>query len=530
MSKHAAHSDSIDLFAIAHESMVEAGFEPDFPSPVTTEIRSMVAESSSIVANSNVQDLRDLMWSSIDDKKTRDLDQVEYGEKLPSGDTRLLVGIADVDAFVSRGSSTDQHAATNCTSVYTGVKTFPMLPEELSTDLTSLREGEDRLAIVTELILASDGLVTKTNFYRAHVKNHAKLSYESIGDWLDGKTGVPERVSNVPGLEAQIRLQSEIAEDFEEFRKEHGALNLETIQAQPVVDDQGKVTELAVVESNSARELIANFMISANVAMAEFLESKGGPSLRRIVRTPKYWFRIVEIAEELGESLPPDPDSRALADFLARRKVADPIHFPDLSLAVVKALGPGEYAVQIPGEEGEGHFGLAVQDYTHSTAPNRRFADLVTQRLVKAALATNTDSNRTAAAPTSPSGGPSAKSDERTSDASTSVRGTPTSAPYSVAELKQIAEHCTLQDAAARKVERKMRKVAAALLLHDKIGEEFKAIVTGVTPKGTFARTLSPPVDGRVMRGERGLRVGEKIRVRLEDTDPRRGFIDFARI
>jgi exoribonuclease-2 len=499
MSKHSRHSESIDLFAIAHQTMIEAGFEPDFPAPVTTEVRSM-AEGATIGANSGVEDLRDLLWSSIDDKKTRDLDQVEYAEVLPNGDTRLLVGIADVDAFVSEDSATDKHAATNSTSVYTGVKTFPMLPEELSTDLTSLMENEDRLAIVTELILTPDSSVKKTNFYRALVRNHAKLSYESIGDWLDGKTAVPESVTKVPGLEAQIKLQSDIAERFEEFRKEHGALNLETIQSHPVVDDQGKVTQLAVVESNGARELIANFMISANVAMAEYLEAKGGPTLRRIVRTPKYWSRIVEIASEVGENLPDTPDSRALSDFLARRKVADPVHFPDLSLAVVKSLGPGEYAVQLPGEEGEGHFGLAVQDYTHSTAPNRRFADLVTQRLVKATLENN--------------------------DAGTATKAV----PYDVGQLKQIAEHCTLQDSAARKVERKMRKVAAAVLLRDNIGDEFNAIVTGVTPKGTFARIISPPVDGRVVRGEDKLRVGEKVRVRLLSTDPERGFIDFSRL
>ena len=492
MTKNAIHSNSLDLFAIAHQTMLEAGFEPDFPGPVAKEVSAMAARLVSAPADSAVQDLRKLLWSSIDDKRTRDLDQVEYAESVPGGDTRLLIGIADVDAFVSQGSATDKHAATNCTSVYTGVKTFPMLPEELSTDLTSLVEGEDRLVVVTEMILSPDGTVKKTNFYRALVKNQGKLAYESVGAWLDGKAGVPESVSKVPGMEAQIKLQSEIADRFGEFRKEHGALDLDTIQANPVMDDHGKVVDLAVVDSNGARDLIANFMISANVAMAQFLEAKSGPSLRRIVRTPKYWSRIVEIAAEVGEKLPAAPDSRALSDFLARRKVADPIHFPDLSLAVVKSLGPGEYTVQMPGEEGEGHFGLAVQDYTHSTAPNRRFADLVTQRLVKAALANKTT-------------------------------------PYTVAELRQIAEHCTVQDSAARKVERKMRKVAAAQLLQNRIGEEFQAIVTGVTEKGTFARIIAPPVDGRVMRGERGLRVGEKVRVRLLSTDPERGFIDFAR-
>ena len=367
-----------------------------------------------------------------------------------------------------------------------------MLPEELSTDLTSLVAGEDRLAVVTEMILAPDATMKKLDFYRATIKNHAKLAYESIGDWLDGKTDLPDAVKGVPGLEAQLRLQQETAECLAELRKRHGAINLETLQATPVIDDHGKLLDLAVVEPNGARDLIANFMIAANVAMAEFLESHGGPSLRRVVRTPKYWGRIVEIAEEVGEKLPPDPDSRALAEFLSRRKKADPLHFPDLSLAVVKALGPGEYAVQAPGETGEGHFGLAVQDYANSTAPNRRYADLITQRLLKAVLANKPPS-------------------------------------YEVAELERIAERCTDRDAAARKVERKMRKVAAALLLHDKIGHEFESIVTGVTEKGTFARIIAPPVDGRIIRREHGLRVGEKVRVRLLATDPERGFIDFAR-
>jgi exoribonuclease-2 len=470
--------------------MVEAGFVPQIDSAINAELQAIAATTPP--ADSSVRDLRSLLWSSIDDSKSRDLDQVEYAESLSGGDVRLSVGIADVDAYVAKGSAIDQHAAVNATSVYAGVKTFPMLPEQLSTDLTSLNPDEDRLAVVTEIILAADGVAKSVHIYRALLRSHAKLSYEAVGAWLDRNTSVPAAVAAVPGLEAQIRLQAESAKDLGELRKQHGALELGTIQASPVVDAQGRVTELAVVEQNSARDLIANFMIAANVAMAQFLESKGGPTLRRVVRTPKHWDRIVEIAAEHGAKLPSTPDSPALADFLAKQKSVDPIHFPDLSLAIVKSLGPGEYAVQLPGEEGEGHFGLAVQDYTHSTAPNRRFADLVTQRLVKAALA-----------------------------------GQP--APYSVSELKQIAEHCTERDSAARKVERKMRKVAAAVLLQDKIGQEFNAIVTGVTEKGTFARTLVPPVDGRVMRGEKGLRVGDKVRVRLLSADPQRGFIDFAR-
>jgi exoribonuclease-2 len=492
MTKHADRSESVDLSAIARRTMVEAGFVPDPPGAVNKEIQSLVNRPQPSRPVASARDLRSLLWSSIDDSKSRDLDQVEYAEALKGGDTRILVGIADVDALVPKGSAIDRHAAENAISVYAGVRTFPMLPEELSTDLTSLVAAEERLAIVIEMVIARDGTVKDPLVYRALLKNKAKLSYDVVGDWLDGKTGVPPVIKALPGLEPQIRLQSETANRLGEFRKEHGALELGVIQASPVVNEHGRVLELAVVEPNSARDLIANFMIAANVAMAQFLELKGGPSLRRVVHTPKYWSRIVEIAAELGEKLPKTPDSRALADFLARRKLADPIHFPDLSLAVVKSLGPGEYTVQLPGEEGEGHFGLAVQDYTHSTAPNRRFADLVTQRLVKAALAGKRS-------------------------------------PYSIQELRQTAEHCTERDSAARKVERKMRKVAAAVLLRDKIGEEFKAIVTGVTPKGTFARIISPPVDGRVMRGERGLRVGEQVRVRLLSTDPQHGFIDFAR-
>lgn len=472
--------------------MIEGGFVPDMPNAAASELRAIVTKPT-VPADKSVRDLRGLLWSSIDNKSSRDLDQVEFAEALAGGDTRLLVGIADVDSLVAKGSAIDEQAAANCTSVYTGVRTYPMLPEELSTDLTSLNAGQDRLAVVTEMVLAPDGTVRSIDIYRALLKNQAKLSYEAVGEWLDGKAGVPQGVAPVPALEAQIRLQFESAKDLGELRKQHGALELGTIQASPVVDDHGNVLELSVVEQNSARDLIANFMIAANVAMAQFLEGKGGPTLQRVVRTPKYWSRIVEIAAELGEHLPVTPDSRALAEFLVIRKKADPLHFPDLSLAVVKSLGPGEYAAQLPGEAGEGHFGLALQDYTHSTAPNRRFADLVTQRLVKAALESRP-------------------------------------IPYAFEELKQIAEHCTERDAAARKVERKMRKVAAAVLLRDRIGEEFKAIVTGVTPKGTFARVLSPAVDGRVMRGERGLRVGDKVGVRLLSVNPERGFIDFGRV
>ncbi|HEV7376599.1 MAG TPA: RNB domain-containing ribonuclease [Pyrinomonadaceae bacterium] len=486
------HSESLSLSAIARQAMIDAGFVPDVPRPVLDELHAIEAATQPAFNDLAARDLRSLLWSSIDDKKSRDLDQVEYAEELPDGDVRVMIGIADVDSLVRKGSAIDAHAAENCTSVYTGIETFPMLPEELSTDMTSLKGGADRVSVVTEMVVGQDGLVKTSDIYRARLHNYAKLSYEAVGEWLDYNGSVPTEVAAVPGMEAQIRLQFEVALRLRELRKQHGALEFGTIQVSPVVTD-GQVRDLTTVERNGARDLIENFMIAANVAMAQFLETKGTMSLRRVVRTPEQWPRIVEIAHTLGEDLPATPDARSLADFLERRKSADPVHYPDLSLSIVKLLGPGEYTVQTRGEEAEGHFGLAVQDYTHSTAPNRRYADLVTQRLVKAVL-----------------------------------EGTPT--PYTEEELKGIAERCTEREDAARKVERQMRKVVAALLLKDRIGDEFDAIVTGVTPKGTFSRLTAPPVDGRVMQGYEGLRVGDKVRVRLLSVDPKRGFIDFKHI
>jgi VacB/RNase II family 3'-5' exoribonuclease len=486
-------SDSLDLAAIAHQAMIDAGFVPDVPQSVSEELRLIEPGTQSNSPDNAARDLRALLWSSIDNRESRDLDQVEYAESLPNGDVRVRVGIADVDALVHMRSAIDAHAAENGTSVYTGIKTFSMLPEKLSTDMTSLVGGADRSSIVIDLVVASDGTMKTSDVYRARIHNYAKLSYEAVGAWLDQEGEIPAAAASVPGLDAQIRLQIDAAMRLRELRKQHGALELETIQATPVLNDAGQVTDLAVTKHNSARDLIEDFMIAANVAMAQFLEARGAMSLRRVVRTPEQWPRIVEIAHALGEQLPEAADSHALADFLSRRRAADPVHFTDLSLSIVKLLGPGEYAVQTPTSPGAGHFGLAVHDYTHSTAPNRRYADLVMQRLVKATL-TN---------------GPS---------------------PYTEVDLGKIATHCTEREDAARKVERKMRKVAAAVLLEQRIGEEFDAIVTGVMPKGTFARLIRPPVDGRVMRGEYGLRVGEKVRVRLLATDPRRGFIDFARI
>jgi exoribonuclease-2 len=442
------HSDpnSLDLSAIAHQAMIDAGFEPDLPQSVSDELQAIQARDQASGSDSPARDLRALLWSSIDNRQSRDLDQVEYAESLPSGDVRLRIGIADVDALVHVGSAIDLHAAENGTSVYTGIKTFAMLPEELSEDMTSLVGGSDRSSMVIDMVLSNDGTVKESDVYLAWLHNYAKLSYDEVGAWLDQGGDVPPAVAGVPGMEAQIRLQLTTAMRLRELRKLHGALELETIQATPVLSNTGQVTDLAVTERNSARDIIENFMIAANVSMALFLEARRVISLRRVVRTPEQWPRIVEVAHELGERLPDAPDSRALADFLARRKAADPVHFPDLSLTIVKLLGPGEYAVQGPDSPSDGHFGLAVHDYLHSTAPNRRYADLVTQRLAKAAL-TNAPS------------------------------------PYAEEELGNIATHCTEREDAARKVERKMRKVGAAVLLEKRIGEEFDAIVTGVTPK-----------------------------------------------
>jgi exoribonuclease-2 len=485
------HSN-LDLRAMARQAMTDEGFAPDFSRDVEKEVQALNETSVMAGVEDEARDLRALLWSSIDNQESRDLDQVEFLERLPDGSVRLLVGIADVDEFVPKNSASDAHARQNTTSVYTGVETFPMLHERLSTDLTSLLEGVDHLALVIELVVDDEGHVRATDVYRAVVRNHAKLVYETTGAWLESEGTPPRFISAVPGLAEQLRLQYEVTEKLRALRQQSGALNLETIEAKPVVTGDGKVVDLSATQHNRARDIIEGFMVAANGAMASFLESKHVPAIRRVVRTPERWPRIVELAQSLDEELPQEPDSRALADFLDRRKAADPVHFPDLSLAVVKLLGPGEYVVQHPGASGEGHFGLAVHDYTHSTAPNRRYPDLITQRLLKAVIA-----------------------------------GQPT--PYTESELAAIAAHCNERESAARKVERLMRKAAAAVFLSPRIGEVFDAIVTGASEKGTYVRLIRPPAEGRVMRGEHGLDVGDRVRVRLLETNPERGFIDFAR-
>lgn len=485
-----------ELTVLAREALIENNFLPDFP-PAVVEAARLLGERQ-VISNAGsppVRDLRSLLWSSIDNASSRDLDQVEYAEKLPAGgggDIRLLVGIADVDEFVPKNSVIDAFAFQNTVSIYAGNQVFSMLPERLSTDLTSLIGGASRPAVVTEMFISPAGDVRIGDVFRALLHNHAKLSYEEVGAWLGGGGEIPASVAAVPGLEAQILLQQETAARLHKLRKQKGALEFETIESKPVVED-GKITGIKTEKRNPARDIIENFMVTANVETAEFLEKRDVLSLRRVVKTPERWNRIVEIARSFGQNLPENPDSVALAEFLERRRTADPVHYPDLSLSIIKLLGAGEYIVQEPGSEAaDGHFGLAVSDYTHSTAPNRRYADLIVQRLVKAALA----------------GKPS---------------------PYTFEELNSIADHCNRRESAARKVERQMRKTIAASVMATHIGETFEAIVTGVTPRGIFARITTPPVDGRIVAGETGLEVGEKVRVRLTGTDPRLGFIDFTR-
>ena len=484
-----ASANRHDLAAIAHRVMRERGFAPDFEPDVLAEVDGLDPHAGG--RDGGARDLTGLLWSSIDNDDSRDLDQVAAAERLPGGAIRLLVAIADVDALVRDGSATDGHARTNTTSIYTAGGVFPMLPERLSYDRTSLNEDGDRLAVVVEMIVEPSGAVSSSSVSRALVRNHARLTYDAVAAWLDGEGPVPERIRRTPGMQEQVRMQDEAAQALKAVRLEEGALVLQSNESRPVFDGE-KLVDLAPQEPNRAKELIENLMVAANGATARFLEDKGLPSLRRVVREPARWARIVAVAAEYGEALPAEPDSGALARFLAKRRKADPLRFPDLSLVIVKLMGPGAYAVERPGEDAPGHFGLAVKDYTHSTAPNRRYPDLITQRLLKAAVA----------------GSPS---------------------PYPADALDGLARHCTEKENDANKVERHLRKSAAALLLSTRVGDRFDGVVTGASEKGTWARIFSPPVEGRIERGQAGLDVGDRVTVTLLGTDVERGFIDFAR-
>lgn len=476
---------TIDLRSAARAAVAAHGFSVD-PPPMPE-----IAPLAPAALGAGARDLTALLWSSIDNLDTRDLDQLEYAERLPDGAIRVLLAVADVDVYVPKGSALDDYAARNTTSVYTGVTTFPMLPERLSTDLTSLVEGETRAAMVVSLTVQADGSTGAVDVYRALVCNRAKMTYTDVGAWLAGAGAPPRPVVAHPELASQLRLQEEAAERLRELRHEHGALDLETIEADTVAVN-GRVVDIALVHKTRARDLIEDFMIAANTGVATFLESHGVASIRRVVKAPKRWPRIVDLAAREGVTLPAEPDAKALSQFLSARRKAAPERFADLSLSVVKLLGAGEYDVEVPGGEQQGHFGLAVDDYAHSTAPNRRYADLVTQRQLKALLA-----------------------------------GAPT--PYALAELQAIAARCTQMEDEGRVAEREVRKMAGAALLAGRVGETFDAIVTGDTPKGVFVRLLHPPVEGRVVRGFERLDVGDRTRVTLVGTDVAKGFIDFAR-
>ncbi len=478
------------LQAIAHRVMLERGLQPDFPPQALAEVDRL--QSAGVVEDTLTRDLTDLLWASIDNDDSLDLDQLTVAESVPGNQTKILVAIADVDALVKNGSALDQHARYNTTSVYTAAEIFSMLPEKLSTDLTSLKYGEPRLSIVVEMVVGADGSVQISDIYPAIVLNKAKLAYNSVAAWLEGSGAITPGIAAVAGLADNLRLQDKIAQKMKDLRHAHGALSLETIEARPVFDGD-EIRDIKAEEKNRAKDIIEDFMIAANGVTARYLASKNLPSIRRVVRTPKRWDRIVEIAREHGFRLPDNPDSIALENFLTKQKAADPLHFPDLSLAVIKLLGAGEYVAELPGTQAPGHFGLAVKDYSHSTAPNRRYTDLITQRLLKAA-----------------------------------IYGT---APvYQINELELLAQHCTKEEDAANKVERQVAKSAAALLLEDRIGEQFDAIVTGASFKGTWIRLANIPVEGKLVQGFEGVDVGIRLHVQLLSVDVEQGFIDFKRV
>ena len=478
-----------DLAQIAKQAMIDRGLEPEFSPAVEQEMARITRPSNE--TSGDIRDLTTLLWCSIDNDDSRDLDQLSVSETLAGGAIKILVAIADVDTLVKKGTAIDDHAHNNTTSVYTAARIFPMLPERLSTDLTSLNEHEKRLTMVTEMVFDGNGELTSSTAYRALVLNHAKLAYDSVAAWLEGSGELPAAARAVAGMDAQLRAQDAIAQKLRTQRRAQGALEFETIQPKAVFDGD-QVVSLDVQEHNRARQLIEELMIATNQATAQFLSAKGFASLHRVVRSPERWLRIVDVATALGEALPPEPDSKALEEFLVRRRIADPTRFPDLSLTIIKLMGAGEYVIDKPGGPDVGHFGLAVHDYAHSTAPNRRFPDLVTLRLMKAAL----------------SGAPS---------------------PYSDAELFALATHCSQQEDDANKVERQVRKSAAALLLASRVGERFDAVVTGASDKGTYVRVFSPPVEGRLVQGFQGYKVGQKLHVELLGVNVPRGFIDFAR-
>ena len=493
MSTNTRHHRAI-LQTIADRVMIQRGLLPDFSKEVLAELERLrpLIDKPAKDSLSATRDMRNLPWASIDNDDSLDLDQLTVAQAMPEGRVSIMVAIADVDSLVHQGTALDKHAQHNTTSVYTAAKIYPMIPDLLSTNLTSLKLNEERMALVIEMELNIDGSLLETSIYRARVYNHAKLAYNNIAPWLEGTVAAPKEISSVPGLAENLRLQDKAAQNLKKLRHVNGALTLETLQAKPIFDDD-QIKTLETEEKNRAKELIEDFMIAANGVTARFLSSHNFPSIRRVVRTPKRWERIVKIAGDHHYELPSEPDSKALEDFLIQAKVADPIRFPDLSLAVIKLLGSGEYVAESPYETAPGHFGLDVKDYAHSTAPNRRYPDLITQRLIKAAL-----------------------------------EGKPV--PYKKEELDELAVHCTEAEDSATKVERRVEKSAAALMLEGRIGEKFDSIVTGASEKGTWVRLLTIPVEGKLEEGFEGVDVGDQLRVQLILVDVQQGFIDFRQV
>ena len=485
---HALINHRTNLSTLAAWAMFSRGLEPEFPPAALDQLATFKGPAKA--SGEDIRDLTDRNWFSIDNDDSRDLDQLSLSESMPRGGLRVFVAVADVDALVKKGSPIDQHAQFNTTSVYTSARIFPMLPERLSTDLTSLNQGEGRLAMVSEMVFTDDGVLAESTIYRALVHNKAQLAYDAVSDWIDGKGALPEAARAVPGLESQLRAQDGLAQKLRVLRRAEGSLEFDTFQPRAQFDGE-RIIDIRQQVQNQARQLIEELMVATNGCTARFLAKHGGLSIRRVVRSPERWARIVAVAKAYGVKLPNQPDGKALEAFLARQHREDPLRFPDLSLVIVKLMGSGEYVVERSDEMPIGHFGLAVQNYMHATAPNRRFSDLITLRLLKAALA-----------------------------------GTPT--PYSPAELVDIASHCTAQEDASRKVERQMRKSEAALLLHSRIGQHFAGLVTGVSDHGVWVRIFEPPVEGRLTGDLPELKVGKSVRVRLVSTSVERGFIDFA--
>ena len=482
---------SFDLVASASAEMIREGFHPEFPDGSEEQVAAIRAAEGAATVFADVRDMRGLVWSSIDNDTSRDLDQIEVAERVDGG-IRVRVGIADVSASVLKGTPIDQHAAEQTQTVYTAVRNFPMLPVELSTDMTSLNEEQDRAAHVVEFFVDAQGAVTRTSIYRAIVRNKAQLAYSHVGPWLEKTAGPDAKVAASAELQAQLKLQNEAAVALRAGRVRKGALEFNRVEADPVVVD-GQVHEIKSVEHNRAADLIEELMIAANETMARTMREERRSCIRRVVRSPERWARIVELVGRHGTVLPAEPDSGALNTFLQAQRIADPVHYPDLALAVIKLMGPGEYVLaKGDEEEAPGHFGLAAQDYAHSTAPNRRFADLVTQRLVKAMLANEP-------------------------------------APYSDEELAAIAQHCNERESAARKVERAMQKRVAAVALAGSVGKSFHGVITGANDKGVYVRVFDPPVEGKVVRGERMGWMWGMVNVTLLHTDPQHAFIDFGR-